>query len=123
MKNASFNINKEYTFEMLKKEIEHKKENKTLEHKLVFAFDTFSKISDKDYEKIAELCSENEIYILNMNERKWNISYKNVKIIDFYQDLIKNENYFMKDKMHLSLDGNVALSRLINQEINNSANG
>ena len=114
---ASFNTNKEYTFEMIKEEIEKKKENNTLEHKLFFAFDTLSKITDKDYEKLVELCNDNEIYILNMNERRLNISNENVKVIDFYKELINNDNYFLKDKVHLSVEGNMALSKLISQEI------
>ena len=41
----------------------------------------------------------------------------NVKVIDFYNELKKNPNYLLADKIHLSNDGNNALKELLKNNI------
>ena len=114
---ASFNTDKEYNFNKLYKEIKEKIENKTLEYKIVFIFDSDANINNDNYQKLVDLCKDYEVYICNVTNKKINIKGSNVKIINFYNEINKNEEYLLSDKVHLSKKGNKALASFLYKNI------
>ena len=109
-KNAKYIINKDFNYELLKQEIQNSIENNSLDYNLVFIFDTSFKISKDEYNELLELCKNHEIYILWNND----LNYENVNYIDFYSDIDK---YLMADKIHLTDDGNKALSNILKNSL------
>lgn len=116
IENAVFEANTKYTYKKLYKELKNKIKNKTLNHKIVFLFDDKAHITEKEYEKLIDLCKDYEIYICNVTKNKLTIKNTNVKIIDFYKEMKKHKNYLMDDQIHLSEKGNKALSEIIYNE-------
>ena len=47
-----------------------------------------------------------------------NMSFKNVKVINFYQEIQNHSEYLMVDGVHLTDEGNEVLSRILNEVIN-----
>ena len=43
-----------------------------------------------------------------------------VTVINFYQELLANNNYLMADKVHLTNDGNIALSKILIDRLTSS---
>lgn len=115
--NAKFVINKDFNFNMIKEEIKNDLNNQTITHKIVFAFDNSSNLTLKDYQELIELCKDNEIYVISVNNFTNNITTKNVKIINFYESLQNNIDYLMPDGIHLSDNGNQALIEMIKNTI------
>ena len=111
---ASFNIKN--TYNEIYEDIKEKIENDTLEHKVVFIFDSEFKISKDEYKKLIELCNNHEIYICNMTKK--DLLFENVITINFYEQIKKNNDYLMADKVHLSKKGNKALASLLNEKLN-----
>ena len=70
------------------------------------------------------LCSTSEIYVLVANKTNKdlfsNINKENVKVIDFYDEIIKNNDYLMVDKIHLTEKGNKALSQMLVEVLMNN---
>ena len=115
---AEFNINSEYTFDTLKQSINDAIKNKTLNHKVIFAFDSNINLTKENYQELIDLCKDHEIYIIMTT----NTSYKeleneNIKVINFYQELSSNDDYYLADKIHLSEKGNKALKDKINETL------
>ena len=108
--------NQEYTFDTIKKDLEDKIANNTLSKKVVFVFDNNSYLTKEEYEKLIKLCENYEVYIVTSNT-KLDIINSNVKIIDFYQELSTNDNYYMPDRIHLSETGNKALNDIIEKAL------
>ena len=119
-KKSSFNIDSEYTYNKLMKELKREIENNTLDHNLVFAFDSTFKISDDEYDKLIELCGDRKIYIVKIDDRK--INNDKVSIINFYKEIEKNKKYIMVDKIHLTDLGNQKLSETINNIVREEVN-
>lgn len=117
--NAQFNINKEYNYELLKREIEKSIENDTLTNKLVFSFDNLSKLNGPDYKKLIDLCSDKEIYVVAFTQKIYNDLSKieNIKVINFYEEIKKHSEYLMVDGIHLTEKGNKALNQILNKNI------
>jgi len=101
---SKFNIDKNYNFEKLKNNIKNDIENKTLNYKVVFAFDNTFKITLKEYQELIKLCSNNKIYIVWINNQNTNINYQNVEVINFDYN-----NYLLADKIHITDEGNEIL--------------
>lgn len=117
---AAFIINKDYTYKSLKSEIEQALKNNAITNKIVLAFDNTTNIKTTEYEKILELCKDNEIYIVATNTTVTNLSkknYSNLVVLDFTKELKKHPEYFMADGKHLSDKGNKALSKLLKENI------
>lgn len=117
---AAFIINKDFTYKSLKNEIDTALKNNTLTNKIVLAFDNTPNIKTTEYEKILELCKDNEIYIVATNSSVTNLSKKNhsnLVVLDFTKKLKKHPEYFMADGKHLSDKGNKALSKFLKQNI------
>lgn len=108
--------NQDYTFDTIKKDLEDKITNNTLSKKVVFVFDNNSYLTKEEYEKLIKLCENYEVYIVTSNT-KLDIINSNVKIIDFYQELSTNDNYYMPDRIHLSGTGNKALNDIIEKSL------
>ena len=118
-KTSNFTINKDFNFEEIKAEIEKNIADNSLNYKVVFAFDKTLNLNQKEYESLIDLCKDHEIYILNLNN-KLNLENYNVKVIDFYNDLEKNNEYLMVDKIHLTPLGNEALANKIIEYLKNN---
>ncbi len=98
--------------EVLEK-IKEEKENKTLTHNLVFAFDSSFSYTISDFSDFIASSPENHFYIVLLNSQmeKAFSNLSNVTILPFYQD--KNfENFWLTDKLHLTEEGNKALKKL-----------
>ena len=113
--NALFNA-KEYDYKTLYQEIKEKKQNNTLEYKIVFIFDKNFKITEEEYQKLIKLCKDHEIYLINLTEKDYS-KLKDVKVMNLYQELNKDENTFMADKTHLTEKGNNILVSKIEEEL------
>ena len=109
---ATFNIK---NFNSLYDELENKIKDKSLEHRIVLLFD--NNISINQYKKIINLCKDYEIYIVNINNEKLKFSNDNVKVINFYNEINKNEDYTLADKIHLTEKGNKSLTNKLYKEI------
>lgn len=118
--NSKFNINKNFNYEKLKLELEKTKEE-IKSKKLVFAFDNSINLSIEEYKNLISICENNKIYIISTNKdiinNLSNLNNENIIIIDFYKEIKQNSNYLMPDKIHLTEDGNIALSKVINDNI------
>lgn len=111
-KDDNFIIKNNYTFKMLKEEIQNDIKTNKINHNIVLAFDSSLNISKEEYIEIIEMCNNYNIYILNVNNIN-NIEYDNVTILDFNKEIINNNNYLMVDKIHLTQEGNINLSKFI----------
>lgn len=119
---SNFIINSNFTFDLLKQELDSAiKENK-LNKNIVLAFDKTLEISDDEYIELINLCKDHKIYILDINN-KYNFAYENVNIINFYEEIQKHNEYLMVDNIHLTNEGNIALSNIFNESINTQNNG
>lgn len=116
---AQFNINKEYNYELLKAEIEKSIETDSLTNKIVFSFDSLSKLSSSDYIYLIDLCSDKEIYVVALTQKLYNDLSKieNVTVINFYEEIQKHSEYLMVDGIHLTEEGNKALSEILKEII------
>ena len=113
---SEFISNKDFTYKLLKDEIENKINNKTLSHNIVLVFDKNLYLNEKEYKELIELCKDYNIYILKTN-KDINLEYQNVNIIDFYSEINKNNNYLMIDKVHLTNEGNNAMVSILKERI------
>ena len=85
------------TFSELYNSLNEQKNNNTLSSKLVFIFDKNSKFTDKEYDKIIELCEGSSIFIINVNKK----SLENTaNVIN-----INKKDYFMSDGVTLNNEG------------------
>lgn len=114
-KDAKYNINSSYDFDILKNDIIDAIKEDTLNYKVVFAFDDSIHLNLDDYQELIELCNNYEVYILSINSKTNKLlNNKNVKVIDFYSEILRNSDYLMVDKIHLSKEGNIALDKFLN---------
>ncbi len=107
-KDASFIIDKNLDYKSLKKKL---KENK-LNHKLVFVFDSKTHITKDDYNELSKLYKDNEIYIV-ITSNTLNIDNKDIKEINFFNQLKNNKKYITSDGIHLTDQGNKKLKETI----------
>lgn len=114
IENASFNVNKNHDFDSIYNDLKKKIDNNKLEGKIVFLFDKQKFFSEDEYKKIFNLCKNYKIYICNLTNNDFSfVNQKNVNIINFYDEIQKNENYLMKDKIHLTENGNEKLANIL----------
>ena len=81
-------------------------------------FDKEISISKKEYQKLIDLCVGHEIYICNFTLKDFSFSSDNVKVISFYDELQKHDDYLLLDKIHLSKKGIIALVEQLFDELN-----
>ncbi len=116
-KDVQYITDKSFDVSKLKEKIKEAIDNNTLTHKLLFVFDESAKLTTEDYQAIINLCEGSEIYIVNATENKINVDAENVTILDFYSEIKSHDNYLMVDNIHLSNEGNNALSKFIKDNI------
>ena len=114
---AQFITNDRFSYHTIKTTIMERLESKELNYKLVFLFDSNVGLTNEQYQEIIELCKENEIYIVDFNNKFTEINYENVKVLNFYEEIMQNDNYLLIDKIHLTQDGNEALSMFLYDSI------
>lgn len=111
IKDASYSINKDYNFEVLKEELSDVIKNKGLNYKVVLVFDKSFKLSTEEYNEIINMLSNYKIYIVLVSDI--DIDKSKIYTIDFYKEIDNHPEYLMKDKVHLSDEGNKKLNELI----------
>ncbi|MBR0138165.1 MAG: acyltransferase family protein [Erysipelotrichaceae bacterium] len=118
--NAAFNvISEEYNAEQMIEDVSAAASDDTLAYNLIFAFDSKMEISLPQYEKLISLCGDRKLYFVQLrNDLSALSSHENVTLIDFSSQLASNGSYLLADKVHLSAEGNKALSELIQQTLN-----
>ena len=115
-KDANYIINNEYSYETLKASIQKAINDKTLTHKIVFTFDANFNLTLSQYNELIELCTDHQLYMIFTNQNEFETK-DNVEIIDFYKEIKLHKNYLMSDKIHLTKEGNQALSLLIKETL------
>lgn len=111
---SDYVIDKEFKYDSLVKSLEDKIFNNYLSHNVVLVFDKSSNINEEEYNKIIDLLSNYNIYIIDIYN-KININKDNVIVIDFYDEISNNEEYLIFDKEHLSTTGYGALKEKIKE--------
>ena len=109
LKNTDIVVNKDFTYNKVKEELNKKKVNKSLSYNIVFVFDKTVKI---DYQELIKLYPDNKLYFVLLEN-----TFSNENTIDFYQEINNNSNYLMVDKIHLTNEGNKALSKLLENKL------
>ena len=89
----------------------------TLNHRVVFAFDSQAGLTNNNYLELISLLQGYEVYIVS-SDTKLEFNNSNVTVIDFYSELSTHSNYIMADRIHLTNNGNLALTVLLDQSIN-----
>ena len=115
---TDFKLNNAYNYEKLYNDIKNGVEANTLNHRIVLAFDKQAELTNNNYLEIIGLLQGYEVYIVSV-DTKLEFTNSNVTVIDFNSELNKYPNYIMADRVHLTKNGNLALSVLIDQVINN----
>ncbi len=115
---ATFHLKKDFNFDKIKKELNAAKEKGTLNHKVVFAFDSKARLTYQNYLSLFELCQEQEIYLLltDKDSSSWEFN-RDIKYINFYEELSSHEEYLMKDKIHLTDAGTSALINTLKETL------
>lgn len=116
---ALFTSNQNYTFELLKKDIEKAIQENTLNYKVVLVLDKTTYLTSSDYKKIVELCGDRQIYILTTTEEAnntlANLGYENVHVMNFWKEMQEHSEYIRSDGVHLTEEGNKAFSSYLKQ--------
>mgnify|MGYP004654188937 FL=1 len=114
----NFFVDKDYTFKKLKEKITKAIDEKSLTNKIVLALDNTMKMSTKDYMDLIKLCSDKKVYILFINKPIEELEKKeNVEILNFSEEIEKHKEYLMTDEIHLTEEGNKALSEFLKEKL------
>lgn len=122
LKTSKLNIDKDYNYESLKKDLLNAIENDELNYKVVLAFDSTNILTKEEVNEIKEILKDYELYIVTMSKQTSSLYDDNVNVIDFYSIIKENDNYLLVDQIHLSEEGNKALSELIEKTLNIGVN-
>lgn len=115
---ASYVIDKNLDIDKLVDILKKAKDENSLTYKIVLVFDNTIEFTNKQLKNITDICSDNEIYVVNMSDNKISTMDNKITVINFYNEIKKNKNYLMIDKIHLTDDGNKALNNILNNSIN-----
>ena len=99
-------------------EVKNSVDANTLNHRVVFAFDSQAELTNNNYLELISLLQGYDVYVLS-SDTKLEINNSNVTVIDFYSELSTHPNYIMADRIHLTNNGNLALTVLLDETINN----
>ena len=97
---SNFNIDK-FTYESL---IQNIKNNSKLTNKIVFIFDKTFNITEKEYQELLKLLEKKEVYF---------IYSKKINNTIYFDET----NYLMPDGIHLSLEGNKEIIKILKDNI------
>lgn len=111
VKNASYSINKDYNFDILKEELSEAINRKNLNYKVVLVFDKNFELSNEQYNEIITMLSNYKLYVVLVDNI--DIDKSKISTIDFYKEIENHPEYLMKDRVHLTNDGNKKLNELI----------
>lgn len=110
-------IIKDFNLDLLKEELNNSLTNESLSNRIVFAFDNSFKLTVAEYEELFKICENKKIYVIALTEEVLNyinnLNNENIVAIDFYHAILENEEYLLRDGIHLSKEGNRALSDII----------
>lgn len=115
--NQLFDVNLNMSYDDLKKSLETAISENRLSKKIVLSFDRDSNLKKSEYEEIIKLCGDSDIYILKTTNDTLEFEQKNVHVIDFYQETKEHKEYLLKDKIHLSKEGNEAFISSLKKEL------
>ena len=115
--NSVLNAKRKYNFKELYQDLKEKKESNQLEYNIVLMFDEKANISVKEYESIIELCTDRNIYIVNLRNNNVSFDSDRVKVINFYEAINNNKDYLEFDNKHLSEKGINALVEELERNI------
>lgn len=115
--NALFNVDLNMSYSDLEQKLKNEISEDRISNKIVLSFDKKSKIQKSDYEKLIELCGDSDIYIVKNVDTELDFQEENVHIIDFYKEIKEHKEYLLKDKVHLSEEGNKALISSLKEEL------
>ena len=119
--NQHFTIDSNFEFNSLKNKIEELKNSNSLNYKIVFILDGTMNLTKKEYEEIIELCDGHQIYFVSLTEYINNIlnslNKDNLKIINYYEEIVNNNKYLMSDNIHLTESGNTKLNSLLKENL------
>ncbi|MBR3227242.1 MAG: hypothetical protein IKF68_01725, partial [Erysipelotrichaceae bacterium] len=116
---AVFHIDTDYSFSTLYSQIEGLLEEGDLEGRVIFVFDRKASLSERDYERLAELLHDREVTVFAIQDTV-DIRKDNVRIIDFSNELKNDPALLSSDRRHLSEKGSERLGRLIHDSIGNT---
>ena len=111
VKNASYSINKDYNFDILKEELSEAINRKNLNYKVVLVFDKNFELSNEQYNEIITMLSNYKLYVVLVDNI--DIDKSKISTIDFYKEIENHPEYLMKDRVHLTNEGNKRLNELI----------
>lgn len=112
---SQFVIDSSFTFEKLKEQLNQSLLDNALSYKIVFAFDSDLDLSVEEYQELISMCDNHEIYIIAVNKNLDELKKNGVNIIDFYNELKKDDSYLLPDKKHLTEKGNEQLTNSIKE--------
>ena len=106
-----------YTYESLYLKLKEDLKANDLINNYVLVFDSSFRIAENEYKRLVDLLESKNIYVLFVNSR-YNLNYKEVKVINIDNDLNHNKDYLLVDKIHLSDEGNKYLIERLKEKIN-----
>ena len=109
--NDEFVIDDGLTYEVLINELQKRKETNTLSNYLVFVLDQQLEITDDELENL-EKQYQSDIYIVTVFKRN---AFHNdhVHVISLFDEVKVHKDYLGIDKLHLTKEGNLALKKLL----------
>ena len=110
-------INKDFTFESLKKEIKNNLDKNLLSYKIVFLFDDSVKFTDNQLQEIVEMCKDRTLYFVLTSDINTKEETESTKWILLHSKLHSNLDYLMSDQIHLTKLGNQELVKELKEKI------
>ena len=111
--NAIYNTDKDYDYDSLAEVLK----TAELEPKVVFVFDQQAGLSRNEYKKLIAECEGHEVIIIDLIGKDARLKDLPVQVIDFSAQIKEHPEYLLGDKVHLSDDGNKALSEMISNAV------
>ena len=118
LKKSQFNIDKDFNYTGLIKNIKTSIKNGTLEYNVVFVFDANFTLSESEYNNLIKLCKDHRIYFITTNKKIIKLfkeDNNNLITVDFNKIVGENPDYLMPDKIHLTKSGSERLSSLLKE--------
>ena len=115
--NDNFVILNDNKYDSLKEKIENTNLTDTTTNKIVLLLDSSFSINSSQLNTLGKLVPNSILYFINIQDKTYDVSVDNVKIIDFYQEIANNPDYLFIDKIHLTESGNSALTKFISEYI------
>lgn len=115
--NDNFVILNDNKYDSLKEKIENTNLTDTTTNKIVLLLDSSFSINSSQLNTLGKLVPNSILYFVNIQDKTYDVSVDNIKIIDFYQEIANNPDYLFIDKIHLTESGNSSLTKFISEYI------